>query len=125
MCRFKSREEFAQRKEGFPYKQVPVLTIEGGLLFYTHPQPQLGFKKHRDTIVNFLPVFGFLGDSAWNCIPTVHSVVMGLSFSNLDFSAKGVVKGVCVWVAPKTTPEAEKAGSKFIIQKFIFYFLSS
>ena len=49
-------------------------------------------------IVHFLPVFGCLGDSAWNCIPTVYSVVMGLYFfSNQDFSAKGVVKGVCVW----------------------------
>ena len=61
-------------------------------------------------IVHFLPVFGCLGDSAWNCIPTVYSVVMGLYFfSNQDFSAKGVVKGVCVCgVAPETTPEAEK-----------------
>ena len=35
---------------------------------------------------------------------------MGSSFfSNQDFSAKGVVKGVCVCgVAPETTPEAEK-----------------
>ena len=31
-------------------------------------------------IVHFLPVFGCLGDSAWNCIPSVYSVVMGLSF---------------------------------------------
>ena len=35
---------------------------------------------------------------------------MGSSFfSNQDFSAKGVVKGVCVCgVATETTPEAEK-----------------
>ena len=61
-------------------------------------------------IVHFLPVFGCLGDSAWNCIPTVYSVVMGSSiFSNQYFSAKGVVKGVCVCgVAPETTPKAEK-----------------
>ena len=31
-------------------------------------------------------------------------------FSNQEFSAKGVVKGVCVCgVAPETTPEAEKS----------------
>ena len=54
-------------------------------------------------IVHFLPVFGCLGDSACNCIPTVYSVVMGSSFfSNQDFSANGVVKGVCVCgVAPE------------------------
>ena len=53
---------------------------------------------HPLTIVHFFPVFGCLGDSAWNCLPTVYSVVMGLSFvSNQDFSAKGGVKGVCVW----------------------------
>ena len=36
---------------------------------------------------------------------------MGSSFfSNQDFSAKGMVKGVCVCgIAPKTTPEAEKS----------------
>ena len=34
---------------------------------------------------------------------------MGSSFFNQDFSAKGVVKDVCVCgVAPETTPEAEK-----------------
>jgi hypothetical protein len=31
-------------------------------------------------------------------------------FSNQDFSAKGVVKGVCMCgVAPETTPEVEKS----------------
>ena len=36
---------------------------------------------------------------------------MGSSFfSNQDFSAKGVVMGMCVCgVAPETTPEAEKS----------------
>ena len=65
-------------------------------------------------IVHFLLVFGCLGDSAWICIPTVYSVVMGLYFfSNQDFSAKGVVKGVCVCgVAPETTPKAEKSRLK-------------
>ena len=71
----------------------------------------IGNSYWKYTIVHFLPVFGCLGDSAWNCIPTVYSVVMGSSFfSNQDFSAKGVVKGVCVCgVAPETTPEAEKS----------------
>ena len=61
-------------------------------------------------IVYFLTIFGCLGDYAWNCIPSVYSVVMRLSFfSNLDFSAKGVVKGVFVCrVAPETTPKTEK-----------------
>ena len=60
-------------------------------------------------IVHFLPVFGCLGESAWNFIPIVYSMVMGSSYlSDQDFSAKGLVKGVCVWgVAPETTPEAE------------------
>ena len=64
-----------------------------------------------EEIVHFFPVFGCLGDSAWNCLPTVYSVVMGLSFvSNQDFSAKGGVKGVCVCgVAPADPPEAEKS----------------
>ena len=36
-------------------------------------------------------------------------------FSNQDFSAKGVVKGVCVCgVAPETTPESEKSRLKKI-----------
>ena len=26
----------------------------------------------RSAIVHFLPVFGCVGDSAWNCIPTVY-----------------------------------------------------
>ena len=66
-------------------------------------------------IVHFLPVFGCLGDSTWNCFPTVYSVVMGsFYFSNQDFSAKGVVKSVCVCgiaheTTPETTPEAEKS----------------
>ena len=69
------------------------------------------YLNYGTRIVHFLPVFGCLGDSAWNCIPTVYSVVMGsYFFSNQDFSAKGVVKGVCVCgVAPETTPEAEKS----------------
>jgi hypothetical protein len=33
-------------------------------------------------IVYFLPVFGCLGDSAWNCIPTVYSVIMGSWFKH-------------------------------------------
>ena len=42
-------------------------------------------KSNCYTIVHFLPVFGCLGDYAWNCIPTVYSVVMGSSFfSNQD-----------------------------------------
>ena len=62
---------------------------------------------YQHTIVHFLPVFGCLGDSALNCIPTVYSVVMGSSFfSNHDFSAKGVC--VC-GVAPETTPLDEKS----------------
>ena len=48
-------------------------------------------------IVYFLPVFGCLGDSAWNVsllfIPWSWD---RLFCSNQDFSAKGVVKGVCV-----------------------------
>ena len=48
---------------------------------------------YSDTIVHILPAFGCLGDSAWNCIPTIYSVV----------------KGVCVCeVAPETTSEVEK-----------------
>ena len=35
-----------------------------------------------------------------------HGIVV---FSNQDFSVKGVVKGMCVWLAPETTPEAEKS----------------
>ena len=65
-------------------------------------------------ILHFLPVFGCLGDSAWNCIPTVYSVVMGQSFfSNQDFSAKGVVKGVCeCGVAPRPLPRLKSRGQK-------------
>ena len=62
-----------------------------------------GIKAFWYTIVHFLPVFGCLGDSAWNCIPTVYSVVMESSFfSNQDFSAKGVV--VVVKEFKKCTP---------------------
>ena len=69
-------------------------------------------------IVSFLPVFGCLGDSAWNYIPTVYSVVMGLSFfSNEDFSAKGVVKGVCVWgVAQRKNRQSQDRGLNIGIQ---------
>ena len=34
----------------------------------------------RNTIVHFLPLFGCLWDSAWNCIPTVYSVARGSSY---------------------------------------------
>ena len=34
----------------------------------------------RNTIIHFLPLFGCLGDSAWNCIPTVYSVARGSSY---------------------------------------------
>ena len=41
------------------------------------------------------------------CLFRGHGIVF---FSNQDFSANGVVKGVCVCrVAPETTPEAEKS----------------
>ena len=41
------------------------------------------------------------------CLIRGHGIAF---FSNQDFSAKGVVKGLCVWgVAPETTPEAEKS----------------
>ena len=63
--------------------------------------------QNLSKIVHFLPVFGCIGDSAWNYTPTVYSVFMGLYFfSNQDFSANGVVKGV--WGA-----ESFDTGNKF------------
>jgi hypothetical protein len=63
-------------------------------------------------LVHFLPVFGCLGDSAWNCIPTVYSVVMGSSFFLTKTFQLREWSGSCVCVcgvAPETTHEAEKS----------------
>ena len=62
------------------------------------------------TIIHFLPVFGCLGVSAWNCITNVYSNGSFFCCSNQDFSAKGVIKGLCVCgVASESTPKARKS----------------
>ena len=61
-------------------------------------------------IVNFLPVFGCLGYSVLNCIPTIYSVVMGSSFFlTKTFQPREWSRACVCGVAPKTTPEAEKS----------------
>ena len=45
--------------------------------------------------------------------PSVYSEVMGSFFSsNQDFSAKGVVEGVCVGWCPKPLPKLKSRGKK-------------
>ena len=62
------------------------------------------------TIVHFLPVYGCLGDSAWNCIPTVYSVVMGSSFFlTMTFQLREWSRACVCGVSPETTPLAEKS----------------
>ena len=46
------------------------------------------------TIVYFLPVFGCLEDSAWNCIYTVYSMVMGSSLLNRQSQDQGLNIGI-------------------------------
>ena len=80
----------------------------------------ISLNKTLKDIAHFLPVFRCLGDSAWNCIPTIYSVVWIILFTNHDFSAKGVVKGMFVCgLAPKTISKAEKSRVRHVSICFI------
>ena len=53
------------------------------------------------------------GEQHYKALISIHIFLVFMGsylFSNQDFSAKGVVKGVCLCgVAPETTPEAKKS----------------
>ena len=59
--------------------------------------------------VHFLPVFGCLGYSAWNITSTFYSVVLGSSFFSLKNTFQPREWSRVCWVAPETTPLAEKS----------------